>query len=290
MEGYLATLAAYYEGLHDTLYRDLVASAVVVVTSTVEDENWYGDGYAHDVRMRIPTELYLRVGPLGVDEVEREIGDVLRTMVRVPGERVRRVAIEPGDPEHPEWRHRTLSRAGASPAWLQQLADDLSLPELRTAIQRAEDAIEDDPASAVGTAKELLETVCKTILQQRGVSLSGAPDVPALLKQTMRVLGLDRESLCVGDRGVGAVRRALGGLTNVVVGLDDLRNDCGTGHGREASALAPTVGVARLSVGAATAACVFLLETHLGGQADGEAPPTPGASRGDEPPPPAGGD
>lgn len=42
-------------------------------------------------------------------------------------------------------------------------------------IRRMESAVESDPSLAIGTAKELIETCCKTILSERGKPVNGSP-------------------------------------------------------------------------------------------------------------------
>ncbi len=45
-------------------------------------------------------------------------------------------------------------------------------PELHRQIERMRDAVNDAPTLAIGTAKELIETICKTILAERGVPVN----------------------------------------------------------------------------------------------------------------------
>ncbi len=54
-------------------------------------------------------------------------------------------------------------------------------------IRRIEQSIQSDPALAIGTAKELIETCCKTILAERGKPVTGTPNIPALTKETLNV-------------------------------------------------------------------------------------------------------
>ena len=55
-------------------------------------------------------------------------------------------------------------------------------------ITRMESAIEADPELAIGTAKELIETVCKTILTALAVEPDKSWDVPRLIKETSKGL------------------------------------------------------------------------------------------------------
>ena len=136
------------------------------------------------------------------------------------------------------------------------------LPELRTQIDRLMSSIEDDPALAVGTAKELIETVCKTILDERNVVLRD-DDMGKLIRAVTRELRLDPSSISENARGSETIRRTLANLGQVVQGIAELRNLYGTGHGRAGRTSAIKPRHARLAVGAATTLAMFLLETHL---------------------------
>jgi hypothetical protein len=124
-------------------------------------------------------------------------------------------------------------------------------------------AVENDPALAIGTAKELVETVCKTILTERNIEFSPDADVPKLVKETRQVLGLVPESIPNSAKGSESIRRLLSNLGNVAQGLGELRNLYGTGHGKGGSVRGLGPRHARLAVGAAGTLATFLFETHL---------------------------
>ena len=60
---------------------------------------------------------------------------------------------------------------------------------------------------------------------------------------------------------VKAARQLVGGVSSVLNGADELRNARGTGHGRSRSPLVDEA-VARLAVGVALAAAVYLVEVY----------------------------
>lgn len=138
----------------------------------------------------------------------------------------------------------------------------LDLPELRRQVDRMRAAVDDDPALAIGTAKELLETTCKTILRARGGPAPADSDVAALVKETRKALKLMPDDVPDTAKGAEAIRRVLGSLGAVAQGMAELRNLYGTGHGREGKRAGPRPRHARLAVGAAAAVATFLLETH----------------------------
>ena len=69
-------------------------------------------------------------------------------------------------------------------------------------IHRIEQSIESDPALAIGTAKELIETCCKTILAERGKPVEGTPDIPTLTKETLKELKLVPDGVPDSHRAV----------------------------------------------------------------------------------------
>ena len=76
---------------------------------------------------------------------------------------------------------RLLAR-GARLNPLKEHAKLLNADHLNEQIRRMEAAVETDPSLAIGTAKELIETCCKTILAARGQSVVGTPDISTLTK------------------------------------------------------------------------------------------------------------
>jgi hypothetical protein len=145
---------------------------------------------------------------------------------------------------------------------LSQTAATLDNQVLRQQIDRIRDAIEEDPDLAIGTAKELLETTCQSILADYGVTADSGWDVTRLVKQTRSVLKLVPEDIPDSARGADTVRRLLSNLGQVSQGLAELRNLYGTGHGKHGRFKGLTPRHARLAVGCATTLASFLFETH----------------------------
>jgi hypothetical protein len=145
---------------------------------------------------------------------------------------------------------------------LKKHASILDAKHLAEQIRRLEAAVETDPSLAIGTAKELIETCCKTILAERGVPVSGSPDVPSLTKATLRELKLVPEGVNDSARGADVIKRILSNLGTIGNGLAELRGLYGTGHGKLGNTAGLTSRHAKLAVGAAATLTVFLFETH----------------------------
>lgn len=129
-------------------------------------------------------------------------------------------------------------------------------------ITRMEAAVQNDPGLAIGTAKELVETCCKTILGERGVRIPKKPDLAQLVKLTSRELELTPADIPERAKAADTIKRLLSNLATITQGIAELRNQYGTGHGKEATATGLTARHAKLAVGAASTLAVFLAETH----------------------------
>lgn len=129
-------------------------------------------------------------------------------------------------------------------------------------IRRMETAVHSDPSLAIGTAKELIETCCKTILSERGKPVSGTPDVSTLTKETLKELKLIPDGVPEARRGADVIKRLLSNLGTIGNGLTELRGLYGTGHGKHGRTSGLGARHAKLAVGAAATLTVFLFETH----------------------------
>ena len=127
---------------------------------------------------------------------------------------------------------------------------------------RMQSALNSDPESAIGTAKEFVETICKTILKERNIAYKHDEDMPKLVKQVAEALELVPKGIIKEAKAKEIIKRLLSNLGAVSNSLAELRNIFGTGHGKEASSKTLLVRHARLAVGAATTLAVFLLESH----------------------------
>lgn len=148
----------------------------------------------------------------------------------------------------------------------------LDAPELSRQLTRLRDSVNDDPSLAVGTAKEMLETACKTILEERGMTPNSSWDVGDLLKETRKSLKLLPDDIPSAAKGAQTIKRLLSNLGQLGVGLSELRNLYGSGHGRTGGKRGISPRHARLAVGSATTLIQFLFETHQEREQDPECP------------------
>jgi hypothetical protein len=155
-----------------------------------------------------------------------------------------------------------LLAGGPSLSPLKEHAKVLNANHLAEQIRRLEASVERDPSLAIGTAKEIIETCCKTILSERGKPVTGTPDVSTLTKETLKELKLVPEGVPEAARGAEVIKRLLSNLGTIGNGLAELRGLYGTGHGKHGSSAGLSARHAKLAVGAASTLAVFLFETH----------------------------
>lgn len=155
-------------------------------------------------------------------------------------------------------------RSGAVSAVIRAraVADALDADWMRREIQRIEKAVDTDPSLAVGTAKELVETCCKTILNQKKVEFTKNTDLPKLVKLVATELKLVPEGISEATRGADVIRSILRSLTTITQGLAELRGLYGTGHGRDGKYRGLGPRHARLAVASAVAFIEFVTETY----------------------------
>ena len=142
------------------------------------------------------------------------------------------------------------------------LADRLSGTYIAQQIQRMRQAAESDPELAIGTAKEFLETVCKTILAERGGPSTNKEDLPPLVRSTVKALPIVPRDVSGEPQLTETITVLLNNLGSIAHRLAELRNYAGTGHGRHSEHVGLAMRHAKLAIGVATSLAVFLYDCH----------------------------
>ncbi len=132
---------------------------------------------------------------------------------------------------------------------------------IREHLDRIQRAAGDDPALAIGSAKDLIESTAKVVLTERGLPADEKADMPALINQAQRALGLHPSTATAGPDGSDPVKKILGSVTGIAVGVNELRNHAGTGHGPTATRTGLGARHAHLAVNAALTWCQLVLDT-----------------------------
>jgi hypothetical protein len=250
LEKYLRMSDGYVLNFSDRTFGDFVLDSVGL---DIHSDRYTSQGTSKANKLR----TFWKV------ESDRTVGTLLVALIDYEeSER------SPADPQTTQLASKCRvisSRLLAGTPSLDSLKDHATIfnaSHLAEQIRRMEASVESDPSLAIGTAKELIETCCKTILAERGKPVTGAPDISTLTKQTLKELRLVPEGIPDAARGAEVIKRLLSNLGTIGNGLAELRGLYGTGHGKHGSAIGLGARHAKLAVGAAATLAVFLFETH----------------------------
>jgi hypothetical protein len=130
------------------------------------------------------------------------------------------------------------------------------LGALETEFQRALQTVQSDPPAALTAACAVVEALCKTYIEDEGLTLPSDKSVKPLWKVVQAHLGLDPSKIEDDD-----MVRILSGLASVVDGLAAFRTHAGSAHGRGRKGYRVSPRHARLAVNAAHTLVLFAIET-----------------------------
>lgn len=129
-------------------------------------------------------------------------------------------------------------------------------------INLMESSIENSPHISIGLAKELIETSCKSIFEERDEVYDKNWDLTRLMKETTKLLKLTPDDIPNEAKAASSIKQILGSLSSVVQGIGEVRNEYGSGHGKDGKFKGLQPRHAKLAVGAASTLAIYLLETH----------------------------
>ena len=123
----------------------------------------------------------------------------------------------------------------------------------------------ENPTDAIGKAKELIESCCKTILDNKNVSWDNNWDMSKLTGETLNLLNLTPKAIPDTDPVSENIKAVLGNLRGITTKLAEIRNPYGSGHGKSASFTGLEIRHAKLAVGCSITFVTFLWDTYEGG-------------------------
>ena len=85
----------------------------------------------------------------------------------------------------------------------------------------------ENPTDAIGKAKELIESCCKTILDNKGVAWDKNWNMGKLTGETLNLLNLTPESISKNDPVSENIKAVLGNLRGISTKLAEIRNPYG---------------------------------------------------------------
>ena len=139
---------------------------------------------------------------------------------------------------------------------INQMMKKVDAPHVAAAWQKALERRASDPTGAITSARTLIETVCKHILDEQKVSYSDTDDLPKLYRLTA-----DSLNLSPSQHTEQLFRQILGGCQTVIEGLGAMRNRHSDAHGTGKAGVRPASRHAELAVNLAGTMATFLLAT-----------------------------
>lgn len=141
---------------------------------------------------------------------------------------------------------------------LDQLSDPAAIEEH---LRRLDETGSADPPLAISSAKAILEATCKHVLEELGQPYDDKADIPALVKAVQKALKVHPQTVAPTAKGRETIIRTLSNLSQVAIGVAELRNEYGPDHGRTRTTIGLGSRHAHLAIGASQTFCRFLLET-----------------------------
>ena len=161
---------------------------------------------------------------------------------------------------------RVLNIATPLVANASELAEKFSSEYLAKQIQLMLKMQTENPTDAIGKAKELIESCCKTILDNEKIAWDKNWDIGKLTGETLNLLRLTPKSIPNDDPVSENIKAVLGNLRGITTKLAEIRNPYGSGHGKSASFTGLDVRHAKLAVGCSITFVTFLWDTYEEGR------------------------
>ncbi len=153
----------------------------------------------------------------------------------------------------PRWGSLTAESIEALPA-------ESAIPML---LRRMWDNVEEDPDAAIGAAKEAIEATAKHVLEAAGQQFERGEKMPALIARAHEVLGVHARAVDTSKQSSDSIKTVLGSLAKVALGVNELRRDYGSGHGRPMRVAGLKSRHSRLAAQSADAWVRFMLDTSF---------------------------
>ncbi|MGX0891112.1 hypothetical protein AB7M22_003120 [Pseudomonas sp. ADAK2 TE3594] len=251
----------------DSRYKDAAGD---IYQHRYNNNDWENDWVYNDSRFQLvdgSAEQFLRFLCEIVHPVVRPVRDEALKLVLHFNEQLRAAGWELFEEEHiagrPRFAFRLIQNNSARTVLrAKSVAEALNAGWMAKEIERLENAVDRDPALAIGTAKELVETCCKSILTKREIPFAKSDDLGDLTKKVTKALQLVPEGISEAAKGADNIKMILRNLTQLTNNLAQLRGLYGTGHGRDGQHRGLQPRHARLAVASAVAFIDFVSETY----------------------------
>lgn len=264
--------------------RDAKASTALnaiaqMIEQTFDADDWIRLGAASDnVHAIRDHDRLLRSLSFGDDDYFNSIYDVLPEILGQRPKKIQNQTVTvfdnlPDVEQHLEleaWLRENQPKShaalygGAGTDYIEELVgavdDPLTAADIEHHARRIRSGLNSDPAQAVGSAKDLLETVLKSVLELHGTGKETKLELPKLVSSALDRLGMNPGAIGCSEPAAVQVKRLAGSLSTIVQTAGELRNGgFGTGHGvSRTPQLEPAL--AKLAVSSALTVATFFIE------------------------------
>lgn len=122
---------------------------------------------------------------------------------------------------------------------------------------------DENPTEAIGKAKELIESCCKTILRKEGIEVDRKWDVIRLVDETFKFFNIMPKNIQDDIKCATTIKTILGNVKAIAHGIAELRNTYGSGHGKDGDFVGLEPRHANLAIGSSTTLVRFLWDSYL---------------------------
>lgn len=151
----------------------------------------------------------------------------------------------------------TKNGNGVNLSTVKSLAEKFDVEYVLKECNRIEKEAQTDPEDAITSAKAMVESTLKHILDSEGEQFNNNEPLRALYKKVSNIMNLSP-----GGHNENTFRTILSGMINVINGLDEIRNEYGDAHGKSKKNYKPETRHAFLAINAARTITEFLLSSY----------------------------
>jgi len=144
---------------------------------------------------------------------------------------------------------------------IEKLGEEFSSKYIEAQVNLMVSMRNDNPTEAIGKAKELIESCCKTILERKNVTIDKDWNTVKLVDETVKLLKVTPKDIPDSIPEAQAMKAILGNLRAIASNVVKLRNEFGSGHGKSASYIGLEGRHAMLAIGSSFTLVRFLWDS-----------------------------
>lgn len=141
---------------------------------------------------------------------------------------------------------------------LEELIKAKDLNSIISDFDRAIQSIDSDPDLAIASSSSTLESICKCILEMEDSPIPKKQNISNLISDASKLL-----KLSPNDHDNAEIKRVLGGIQNVIVGIGALRTGYSSAHGHGIKRYSLSKRHVRMLVNSMVTYGTFMLETYM---------------------------